>query len=199
MKTSQHTLKSAQIDLRSEAWSKLVPIYTPFINNWVRKCGVVENDIQDLTQDVLFALVKKLPDFDHNGRNGAFRNWLKAITVNHCRRYWEHRQKVLPSTNSQAASLVIEQLADTSSDLSLRWDREHDQEVLHGIIRMIQAEFDQKTMTAFRRVAIDREPAKVIAKDLDVSVGQIYKFKFRVMQRLQEEAKGLLETGDLPQ
>lgn len=199
MKTNQYTLKQAQADLHSDAWSKLVPIYTPFINGWLRQCGIVENDIPDLTQDVLIALVKKLPEFDHNGRTGAFRNWLKAITVNHCRRYWDSKKKAFPISNTQAANLFIEQLADSSSNLSMRWNREHDQEVLNGIIRMIQGEFDSATMTAFRRVALNREPAKAIAKDLNVSVGQIYKFKFRVMRRLQEEAKVLIDsTDDLP-
>ena len=196
MKTSQYTLRRAKNDIQSDAWSKLVPIYTPFINGWLHQCGIVDSDTPDLTQDVLIALIKKLPEFNHNGRTGAFRSWLKAITINHCRRYWEKKQKTVPGANCEAANVVIEQLADASSDLSSRWDREHDQEVLSGVIRMIQGEFDQATMTAFRRVAIQGEAAKDIAADLGVSIGQVYKFKFRVMRRLQEEAQGLIDSTD---
>ena len=38
-------------------------------------------DADDLTQQVLTVVVRKLPAFRHSGRPGAFRAWLRAITV----------------------------------------------------------------------------------------------------------------------
>ena len=196
MKTSLFTLENARGDLGSDAWSKLVPIYSKFINSWLRQCGIADNDIPDLTQDVMVGLVKKLPDFNHNGRTGAFRSWLKSITINNCRRYWDSKRKMLPMSGNQAATTFIDQLADGNSELSQQWDREHDQQVLQGILQMIRGEFNKPTLDAFWRVAIQGEPAKAIAQDLKISVGQVYKFKFRVMRRLEEEAQVFLDTCD---
>ena len=43
------------------------------------------------TQEVLAQLAGELPGFAHNGRTGAFRVWLRAITVNRLRAHWRDR------------------------------------------------------------------------------------------------------------
>ncbi|MFK7769306.1 MAG: RNA polymerase sigma factor [Mariniblastus sp.] len=194
MKTSQHNLQRAKLDPRSNAWDRIVSIYQPLIHGWMRRFGVADDDAADLTQEVLLALVNKLPEFEHNGRTGAFRCWLKAITVNHCRRYWEQRKKNARFVGNQEAENLIELLADEKSDLSRRWDEQHDRDVLNGILESIKSDFDEKTMIAFRRSAIVGDPAREIAKDLGINVGQVYKYKFRVMKRLQGIAKGIIES-----
>ena len=68
-------------------------IYEPLIVGWVFRAGIDESDVSDVTQEVLTALCQELTNFEHNGRTGAFRNWLKMITVNRCRRYWSSKKK----------------------------------------------------------------------------------------------------------
>jgi RNA polymerase sigma-70 factor (ECF subfamily) len=94
--------------------------------------------------------------------------------------------------------LVLRELEDPNSDLSQQWDREHDSFVLDRILKMIEPEFEPRVMEVFRRSAVGGETAKAISTDLDISTGQVYKYKFRVMQRLHEEAKGLIDKGDDP-
>ena len=36
-------------------------------------------DLEDLSQDILLSVVKHLPTFQHSGRRGAFRSWLRTI------------------------------------------------------------------------------------------------------------------------
>ncbi len=198
MKTSKNLLSRAKEDRNSGAWSRLVGIYDPLISGWLRRAGVVEGDISDITQEVLYAVVTELQNFEHNGRTGAFRSWLRKITINRCRRYWDTQRKHFPADWRHEADEVLNQLSDPNSELTIRWDREHDHHVLKRILELIQQEFDDKTITAFYRVAIKMEPAKQIAKDLNVSTSQIYKFKFRVMQRLREEAQGLVKGEQVP-
>ncbi len=64
------------------AWDRLVAIYTPLLDSWLTAAGLQAADREDLTQRVLEILVRKLPEFEHSGRPGAFRTWLRGITVN---------------------------------------------------------------------------------------------------------------------
>ncbi len=152
--------------------------YGTLVGDWLKRDGINESDIDDLSQEVLLVVIKELPAFEHNGRTGAFRNWLKTITTNRCRRYWSARQR--DAAKFHLADQFVEQLEDPLSDLSQQWDREHDQFVAAKILQSILPEFDQQTMTAFRRAAIDGEPAKQIASDLGISPNQVYKYRFRV-------------------
>ena len=66
----------------SVAWRRLVDLYTPLINAWLRRQGVSAEDAEDLTQEVLGIVVREVSRFQHNGRAGAFRTWLRTITIN---------------------------------------------------------------------------------------------------------------------
>ena len=66
----------------SGAWRRLVDLYSPLIKAWLRHHGVSASDAEDLTQDVLGVVVREVARFQHNGRPGAFRTWLRTITIN---------------------------------------------------------------------------------------------------------------------
>ena len=62
-----------------DAWHRLFSLYQPLVIVWLRKYEVQSADADDLAQDVLMTVSKTITSFDHNGRPGAFRNWLQAI------------------------------------------------------------------------------------------------------------------------
>jgi DNA-directed RNA polymerase specialized sigma24 family protein len=47
------------------AWTRFVELYRPFLLYWAHKLGARSQDADDLVQDVLVALVKKLPEFSY--------------------------------------------------------------------------------------------------------------------------------------
>ena len=64
------------------AWDELHEIYNPLIQKWLTNYGEQPHDADDLTSDVLMAVSRDIKKFDHNGRSGAFRAWIKGILVN---------------------------------------------------------------------------------------------------------------------
>ena len=68
-------------------WRRLVALYTPLLHAWLGRHGLQPSDLDDLTQEVLGVVVQKLPEFRHNRRVGAFRAWLRTITVHCLRRF----------------------------------------------------------------------------------------------------------------
>lgn len=187
-------LSIAKLDFSSDVWPDLLDCYQPLIEKWVKRFDELGNDVPDVTQEVLCTLIQELPNFEHNGRTGAFRNWLRAITVNRIRQNWG-RQAKHRKEQSAAAEIKLQELADPSSELSNQWNREHDQRVLDQLLVSVEKEFDAKTMAAFCRFALNDEPATKVAEDLQVSVNQVYKYKFRVVARLKELASSLQSLG----
>ena len=86
-----------------DAWRRLLVIYEPLLRNWLRSAALQPADRDDLTQQVLTVLVRKLPRFRHSGRAGAFRAWLRNVTLNELSDYFR-RRPVCPRCTSRATA-----------------------------------------------------------------------------------------------
>jgi RNA polymerase sigma-70 factor (ECF subfamily) len=175
------------------SWKRLVDLYTPLIHGWLRRYGVKPADADDLTQEVLTVVVRELPQFEHDQRRGAFRCWLRAITIHRLRGFWRASRYRPAATGDSAVEEQLRQLEDPNSDLSRRWDEEHDQFVLRRLLELIEPDFAPNWWQAFRRVALKGEAAAAVAADLGMTVNAVLLAKSRVLRRLREEARGLVD------
>jgi RNA polymerase sigma-70 factor (ECF subfamily) len=176
-----------------DAWKRLTDLYRPLIAAWLRRQGVAAGDRDDLTQEVLLAVVRHLQDFRPNGRCGAFRSWLRTITANRIRDFWKsrHHQPAAPGGTDLLA--MVQQLEDPGSALSRQWDQEHDTYILARLLDLMALEFEPVTLCAFRRVALDGAAAEDVSRELGMTLGAVYAAKSRVLKRIRQEAEGLVE------
>src|SRR5437016_1883156 len=84
MDTPASLLERLRQPSETEAWTRFVKLYTPFIYSWARGTGLQPADSLDLVQDVLTALIEALPDFSYD-RHKSFRAWLRTVTLNRWR------------------------------------------------------------------------------------------------------------------
>jgi RNA polymerase sigma-70 factor (ECF subfamily) len=170
-----------------------VDLYQPLIFGWLIRQGVRPQEAEDLTQDVLAKLVKQLGRFEHSGRPGAFRSWLRVITVNRAREL-ARAGRVRPAAVGGDNSLAwIEQLEDPTGALSRLWDEEHDQHVLRWLLALMEAEFTPVQVQAFRRLTFEGASAREMAAERGITVAAVYGAKARVVKRLRQEAEGLID------
>ncbi len=174
------------------SWQRLVALYTPFVSGWLRAQGVQPADVDDLTQEVLGTLVRELPGFRHDLRQGAFRRWLRGIALNRLRAFRRARQP-LPAGDDPSLRQALDGLEDPHSDLSRRWDEEHDRHVVRRLLELIEPEFEPTTWRAFRMVALEGKPAPEAAAALAVSANAVRIAKSRVLARFRQEIEGLID------
>ncbi|HEV3164115.1 MAG TPA: RNA polymerase sigma factor [Isosphaeraceae bacterium] len=171
------------------SWRRLFDLYTPLIRHWLKRQGVSPPDADDLLQEVCATIARELPGFSHDGRTGAFRLWMRNIVVNRLRGYWRSRQRLRVAAGDQD----LDQLIDPDSRLSRLWDREHDEFVARRLMELIKPEFADTTWQAFRGQVIDGRSAADTAGELGMSVNAVLIAKSRVLRRLREEGRGLIE------
>jgi RNA polymerase sigma-70 factor (ECF subfamily) len=177
----------------AESWRRLVELYTPLIQGWLRRHDVPAVDAEDLTQDVMAVVVRELPHFEHNHQRGAFRNWLRSITVNRLRTMWRSRQRGTPATGGSDFLKMLDELEDPQSNLSQLWDQQHDQHVARRLMELVEPQFEPTTWRAFRRTVIDGAKAAIVACELHISVNAVLLAKSRVLSRLRQEMDGLTD------
>ncbi|MEZ6062479.1 MAG: sigma-70 family RNA polymerase sigma factor [Planctomycetaceae bacterium] len=187
-------LKRAQAG-SAEGWQELADLYSPLIQGWLQKRGVAHHDAEELSQDVMAVVIRELPQFKHSGRLGAFRRWLREITAFRTKHFWRTRKAHPESPGGSEFSEIVKQLEDDSSPASRLWDREHDEYLLRVLFAQIEAEFEQTTVVAFRRLVLDSVPVKDVAAELNLSVGAVYTAKSRVLRKLRQEAEGLMDDS----
>lgn len=168
-------------------------LYTPVIHGWLRRHRLPDADVEDLSQDVLATVVQELPRFHHDGRPGAFRRWLRVVTVNRLRALWRSRRSRPQATGNSDFLHVLDQLADPDSPLSRIWDQEHDQHLARRLLQMAEPDFEPTTWRAFYRVALEEAPAAAVAQELRISVNAVLLAKSRVLRRLRQEVGELVD------
>ena len=191
--TSASLLERLSDRADSDAWSRMVDLYSPMIRSWLGRYDLAEPDIDDISQTVLSAVVANLPKFQHNGRVGAFRRWLRTITVNSLRDKfrWERKRSDSPGGSAFLASL--NELEDPESGLSQIWDRFHDEHVARTLLAWAEHEFEPKTWRAFRRQVIEEARPATVAAELEISVNAVVIAKCRVLKRLRELGHVLID------
>ena len=177
----------------ADSWRRLVDLYTPLIRGWLRRHSIPAADADDLTQEVMAVVVRELPKFKHNQYPGAFRTWLRAITVNRLRVLWRSRHTRPAATGDSDFLNMLDKLEDPESNLSRLWDQQHDQHIARKLMDLVQPQFERTTWQAFRRVVLDGVKAAVAAAELNISINAVLLAKSRVLCRLRQEMKGLTD------
>jgi len=174
------------------SWQRLVGLYAPLVAGWLRALGVQPADADDLTQDVLGTLVRELPGFRHNLRQGAFRRWLRGIVLNRLRASRRTRRPV-PAGGDPSLEQALDQLEEPESDLSRRWDEEHDRHVVRRLLELLGPEFEPATWRAFQMVVLEGKPTREAAAALGLSPNAVRIAKSRVLARFRQEIDGLID------
>ncbi len=190
--TRQSLLLRAQTG-ETDAWKDLLDLYRPLILGWLNRQGVPPRDLEDLSQEVLLSVVKHLPGYQHSGQRGAFRSWLRTIVCSRTVDYWRATNGNIQASGGSGATAALQEIADPDSALNRQWDEEHDHYVVDCLLDLVEAEFEPMTLKAFRRVTLDGVSGIEAARELGLSVAAVYMAKSRVLQRIRQEAEGLID------
>lgn len=183
------SLLQAMVDMDNQgAWSRFDHIYRPLIRRWIGRYIRDDAVMDDVVQETMTNLIRGLPRFEHNQRPGAFRAWLKVVTVNQIRRYWRANNRWPFDGPDELAEVV-----SPDGDLSRQWDQEHDLHVLGKLVDRVRVEFSQSTWRAFRAVVLRGETPQEVADRLGMTVNAVYVARSRFLQRLRQEGRGLLD------
>ena len=194
METSVSLLERLAGAPTDDDWRRLDELYRPLLRAWMARAGVPASDVDDLVQDVLLVVIREVAGFERR-RQGAFRAWLRTILTHRVRDYFRGQKYRPTATGGSDFERWVEELESPDTGLSDLWNREHDRHVIASLIQRVQGQggFEAPTWQAFRRHVLEDEPAVQVAEALGLSVNSVLLAKSRVLNRLRQEAAGLVE------
>jgi RNA polymerase sigma-70 factor, ECF subfamily len=171
-------------------WRRLHDLYLPLVRAWIAQAGLAA-EADDLAQEVLVVLVREMPGFQRQ-RDGSFRSWLRQVTVNRVRS-WRQARARRPVAGLDPTDQFLRQLADPASELSGRWDREHDQHVFQQLLTAARVGCEPATWKAFNLFALEGHSAAETAAKTGLTENAVMLAKSRLLRRLRHEAAGLID------
>ncbi len=186
-KTPASLLDRLRNSFDADAWAHFVALYTPLIYSWGRRVGLQDQDAVDLVQEVFATLIQVLPTFTYD-QHKSFRRWLRTVTINK----WRNRRKQWNEKMPREPGDAVNRLA-LPDDVEAFWEAEYHRHLVGQALAIMRADFEEKTWKACWEVVVAGRSAGDVAAELGLTVGAVYAAKFRVLDRLRQELRGMLD------
>jgi RNA polymerase sigma-70 factor (ECF subfamily) len=172
----------------AQAWSELVELYGPLIDNWCRRLGVIEVARADVGQEVFLAVHRWIGNFDPNHPHATFRGWLWTITRNAVLQ-WRRRNGPLAIGGSTAQAQLVEvcEPSDANDSESEVTDSHDTATLISRALDQIRPQVAEQTWEAFWNTAVLGQAAPDVAVELGMTPMAVRQAKSRVLRRLRQQ------------
>lgn len=171
------------------AWAQFVRLYGARIHAWCRHWGLQPADADDVCQDVLLRVARKMCDFKYE-KGKSFRSWLKTIARGVLADWRKAGHKPGRGSGDSGVQDALHS-AEAREDLLARIEAEFDRELLEVATRRVQLRVDPPTWEAFHLMAVAGLSGAEAAARTGLKVASVFVAKSRVQKMLQEEIRTL--------
>src|ERR1041385_2194297 len=177
-----------------ESWKDFFDTYWRFIYGVAVKAGLSDAEAQDVVQETVITVAKKINGFQVGRERGSFKAWLTRTTR---WRIGDQFRKRARSDSSLATpgddgprTAVVEQVPDPASlQLDESWEKDWEQNILEVALENLKAKVDGETYQMFHLHIIKQWPAAKVASSVGAKVPSVYFAKYKVSRLLKKKTE----------
>ncbi len=190
------TLLDRLRDLGNEAdWKEFYNTYHDLIHTIALRAGLRESEAQDVVQETIIGVARKLPEFRYDPAKGSFKTWLYNLTQWRIADQIRKRDRAFESATEDGAASAddaLEKIPTRPEDNNAaEWDEEWSQAIINAALERGKQLVHPKQYQIFDLYVFKSWPAAQIARTFKINVGQVYLAKFRVGGVLKRQLKML--------
>ena len=170
-----------------QAWNEFVSYYRTFIKVILKYLHVSENDVEDLSQEVLLKIWKGLAKLNYDSEKARFRTWMNKVIRNAVIDFQRSRNRKVKTVNNQN-EFYTDNFPLDNDEFSKIIDKEWRAHITNLALENIRSSFNGNAMSVFD-MCLDGLPTKSIAEKLDLAEASVYKLRRRVEEKLIQEIK----------
>ena len=179
-----------------ESWQDFFNTYWKLVYGVAMKAGLTDQEAQEVVQETVITVARRIPEFRYDPKVCSFKTWLLNLTrwriVDQLRKRkpevsLKHRR---PDGTTRTAT--IDRIADPSGlGLEKMWDEEWEQYIFEAAIERVKKQVRPEQFQIFALRVFKEWPVTKIARELDVSIGQVYLAKHRIAALIKKQVKEL--------
>ena len=175
----------------ADSWQDFANTYERLIYSTALRSGLSDSEAKDVLQEVLVSVAKTIDEFKSDPTRGSFKSWLLNLTRWRITDQVRKRPPLRPNADQQNApddTPTVERIPDSSCDaLAGIWESEWKQSLLEAGVARLRRRTKPKQFQIFELYALRSWSGNKVAKELGVSLGQIYLVNHRLRKMLQQE------------
>jgi RNA polymerase sigma-70 factor (ECF subfamily) len=180
-----------------DAWRQFFDLYGPVVYRFARNRGLQDADAADLMQDVLRSVARNAPKMEYDPKRGTFRGWLYTVTRNKIYNFLNgQRHRPRAAGDSDAHERLESTPAREEDGPDADWEREYQRRLTDRAMDLVKSEFQPATWQAFWGTAVEGKSAGDVGSGLKMSPGAVYVAKSRVLARLRDEVRRMMDEED---
>jgi len=179
-----------------ESWQDFFDTYKKLIYGVAIKAGLTDAEGQEVVQETLIAVARKMPGFEYDSRIGSFKGWLLHTTrwkiTDQLRKRCREAGAFGAGRKTSTRTSTVERIPDPAGfDLEAEWDREWEKNIFDAAIERVKKHVKAKQYQIFDLYVIKQWPVQKVARTLGVNTGQIYLIKHRISALIRKEIRRL--------
>ncbi len=178
-----------------ESWRDFFDTYWKLIYNTAIKAGLSPADAEDVVQETVLTVTKRIKQLKYDAALGSFKGWLLNTTrwriADHFRKRKDHQNQVhRPPQDDTARTSTIDRIPD-NFDWDSVWERDWQKNLVDVAVERVKREVSPQQFQIFDLYVLREWPVKKVAKTLGVSSTQVYLAKHRVSALLKKKLSDL--------
>jgi RNA polymerase sigma factor (sigma-70 family) len=160
------------------AWSEFHKLYAPLLYRYARGRGLPRHDAEEVRDQCLEVVTRKMPDFEYDKDRGGFKNWLRRVADN---KVVDHLRKRRDKIAGTEAMRVIPDAGPTPAET---WERSWRNEHLKYCVEMARTRVSERNFRVFEMLLVDNCTVDEVCTSLGLNANQVYKAKARVLKHV---------------
>src|SRR5687768_4803558 len=178
-----------------ESWRDFFNTYWKLIYSAAVKAGLNDAEAQDVVQDTVIAVAKKIEDFKYDPAVDSFKGWLLYLTRKRVALHYRKRERDRGGPLRELLAQPfneLEQLPDpVASDFETIWNEEWERNLADAALARVKQQVNPKQFQIFNFYVLKQWSVQEVSKTLGVTVAQIYLAKHRISALVKREVNRL--------
>jgi RNA polymerase sigma factor (sigma-70 family) len=180
-----------------ESWREFFDTYWRLIYATALNAGLTDSEAQEVVQETVLTVVRKIKDFRYDPAIGSFKGWLLTTVRWRISDQFRKRSQQIQLPTSRGATktsgtATLERIADpTPINLEAVWEEEWQRTLFAAALSRVKRQANARHYQMFDLHAVKNWSVDKVAQTLGVSAGQVRLAKHRITVLMRREVARL--------
>ncbi len=179
------------------SWREFFSTYWKLIYSVAIKAGLTNAEAEDVVQETVLSVAKKMGTFNYDPAVCSFKGWLMHVTrlriIDEFRKRPPGKQREHFGDSAAPRTATLERIPDPAAVLDEIWDAEWEKNIMDAAMKRVKRRVRADHYQIFYLNVVKQFSVRKVADMMGVYAAQVYLVKHRIAGLVKKEVK-LLES-----